>query len=181
MLPNKTSKTWHPINNNEWILYFSGPQEDFILSLQFFSCQRGRNSSQPSQGPTTCQTLSNQIFASGNKFLFFCHFAPICSQSSARVLFFKRVSLCDLRISPSFSKMNPFSSALVLCLCFLAVSTAPEKNSAKSRMHDGKLSDKEHFDKDGKHNEEYDHEAFLGKEKKSFDQLTPEESKERLG
>lgn len=48
-------------------------------------------------------------------------------------------------------------------------------------MHDGKLSDKEHYDKDGKHNEEYDHEAFLGKEKKSFDQLTPEESKERLG
>ena len=77
--------------------------------------------------------------------------------------------------------MNAFFSALVLCLCFLAVSTAPEKNNAKSRMHDGKLSDKEHFDKDGKHNEEYDHEAFLGKEKKSFDQLTPEESKERLG
>ena len=72
--------------------------------------------------------------------------------------------------------MNPFFSALVLCLCFLAVSTAPEKNSAKS----GELSDKEHY-KDGKHNEEYDHEAFLGKEKKSFDQLTPEESKERLG
>jgi len=44
-----------------------------------------------------------------------------------------------------------------------------------------KLSDKEHFDKDGKHNTEYDHEAFLGKEKKSFDQLTPEESIERLG
>lgn len=77
--------------------------------------------------------------------------------------------------------MNPFFSALVLCLCFLAVSTAPEKNSAKSRMHDSKLSDKEHYDKDGKHDEEYDHEAFLGKEKKSFDQLTPEESKERLG
>ena len=92
-----------------------------------------------------------------------------------------KVSLCYWRISPSFSKMNAFFSALVLCLCFLAVSTAPEKNSATSRMHDGKLSDKEHYDKDGKHNEEYDHEAFLGKEKKSFDQLTPEESKERLG
>ena len=103
------------------------------------------------------------------------------SQSSARVLFFKGISLCYLSISPSFSKMNPFSSALVLCLCFLAVITALEKHSAKSRMHDGKVSDKEHFDKDGKHNEEYDHEAFLGKEKKSFDQLTPEESKERLG
>lgn len=119
-------------------------------------------------------TLSNQIFASHNKVLFFCHIAQICSQSSARILFFKG-------ISPSFSKMNAFFSALVLCLCFLAVSTAPEKNSAKSGTHDGKLSDKEHFDKDGKHNEEYDHEAFLGKEKKSFDQLTPEESKEKLG
>jgi len=49
-------------------------------------------------------------------------------------------------------------------------------------VHDGKLSDKAHYDEDGKHNTEYDHEAFLGKkEKKSFDQLTPEESRERLG
>lgn len=114
-------------------------------------------------------------------FVFLSLCSDLFSEFCTRFVLFKRVSLCDLRISPSFSKMNPFSSALVLCLCFLAVSTAPEKNSAKSRMHDGKLSDKEHFDKDGKHNEEYDHEAFLGKEKKSFDQLTPEESKERLG
>ena len=32
------------------------------------------------------------------------------------------------------------------------------------------------------HNSEYDHDAFLGEEDaKTFDQLTPEESKERLG
>ena len=34
----------------------------------------------------------------------------------------------------------------------------------------------------GKHNKEYDHEAFLGKElKKTFDQLTEGEAKEFLG
>lgn len=181
VLPNKTSKTWHPINNNEWIFIFRAHNKTLFYPYSFFLANVAEIRANPSQGPTTCQTLSNQIFASCSEFLFFCHIAPICSQSSARVLFIKGISLCYLSISPSFSKMNPFSSALVLCLCFLAVSTAPEKNSAKSRMHDGKLSDKEHFDKDGKHNEEYDHEAFLGKEKKSFDQLTPEESKERLG
>lgn len=47
------------------------------------------------------------------------------------------------------------------------------------------LSDKEHFAKnvedDEHHNVEYDREAFLGTdEQKTFDQLTPEESKERL-
>ena len=77
--------------------------------------------------------------------------------------------------------MTWLSSAFCVCLCLLAASAAPDKSSADSRVHDKKLSDKEHYDKDGKHNEEYDQEAFLGKEKKSFDQLTPEESKERLG
>jgi len=48
------------------------------------------------------------------------------------------------------------------------------------------LSDEEHFTADAEgeshHNVEFDHEAFLGKdEEKTFDQLTPEESKERLG
>ena len=43
------------------------------------------------------------------------------------------------------------------------------------------LSDETHF-KEEEHNPEYDHEAFLGKEEsKNFDDLTPEESKERLG
>ena len=48
------------------------------------------------------------------------------------------------------------------------------------------LSDEEHFADDGnespKHNLEFDHEAFLGKdEQKIFQDLTPDESKERLG
>ena len=45
------------------------------------------------------------------------------------------------------------------------------------------LSEEEHYNGDQfEHNEEYDHEAFLGKEEaKSFDQLPPEEAKRRLG
>lgn len=70
---------------------------------------------------------------------------------------------------------------LCIYLCLNLAGSAPEKTISGSRVHDGKLSDKEHYDKDGNHNPEYDHEAFLGKEKKSFDQLTPVESKERLG
>lgn len=43
------------------------------------------------------------------------------------------------------------------------------------------LSDQEHYEGDG-HNADYDHEAFLGKDQaKEFDNLTPEESKRRLG
>lgn len=152
----------------------------FIPTVSF--CQRGRNSSQPFPGRVH---MSNIIQSSIPKrqrvFVFLSHCSDQFSVFCTRFVFQRPLSVCYLRISPSFSKMNPFFSALVLCLCFLAVSTAPEKNSAKSGVHDGKLSDKEHYDKDGKHNEEYDHEAFLGKEKKSFDQLTPEESKERLG
>lgn len=43
-----------------------------------------------------------------------------------------------------------------------------------------KLSESPH-EEEGEHNNDYDHEAFLGREEaKTFDQLTPEESKERL-
>ena len=50
----------------------------------------------------------------------------------------------------------------------------------KDRVHHGKdLSDHPH---DDNQDFQYDHEAFLGKEEaKTFDQLTPEESKQRLG
>ncbi|XP_039294645.1 calumenin isoform X1 [Nilaparvata lugens] len=41
-------------------------------------------------------------------------------------------------------------------------------------------SGNQHFDH-GHHNAQYDHEAFLGEEAKTFDQLTPEESQRRLG
>lgn len=43
------------------------------------------------------------------------------------------------------------------------------------------LSDEQHYGDHNEHNAAYDHEAFLGEdEAKSFDQLSPEESKERL-
>lgn len=57
----------------------------------------------------------------------------------------------------------------------------PGEKDHKERVVDKKLSEQEHGEDDD-HNNEYDHEAFLGKEDaKTFDQLTPEESKERLG
>ncbi|KAK3570051.1 hypothetical protein QTP86_009582, partial [Hemibagrus guttatus] len=69
---------------------------------------------------------------------------------------------------------------LLLCvaLCVAHISTKPMEK--KDRVHhDAPLSEKEHDDEE---NFEYDHEAFLGQEEaKTFDQLTPEESKERLG
>lgn len=44
------------------------------------------------------------------------------------------------------------------------------------------LSTEQHYDENAAHNSEYDHEAFLGAdEAKEFNQLTPEESKARLG
>lgn len=51
------------------------------------------------------------------------------------------------------------------------------------RVHDQVISHEHHFhDADGHHNPVYDHEAFLGEsESKAFDQLSPAESKKRLG
>ncbi|KAM6306803.1 calumenin isoform 2-T2 [Podargus strigoides] len=60
----------------------------------------------------------------------------------------------------------------------LCISSKPTEK--KDRVHhDPQLGDKVH---DDAQNFDYDHDAFLGTdEAKSFDQLTPEESKERLG
>ncbi|XP_069461266.1 reticulocalbin-3 isoform X2 [Ambystoma mexicanum] len=70
----------------------------------------------------------------------------------------------------------------VFCLLVLATSRVSSKptQEKKGRVHHGKdLSDHQH---DDSKDFQYDHEAFLGKEEaKTFDQLTPEESKERLG
>ncbi|KAI7803376.1 reticulocalbin-3 isoform X2 [Triplophysa rosa] len=55
--------------------------------------------------------------------------------------------------------------------------TVPAQEKRVHHQHD--LSDHAH---DDAHSFQYDHEAFLGKEEaKTFDQLSPEESKERLG
>lgn len=56
----------------------------------------------------------------------------------------------------------------------------PKPEEKKSKIIDDKLSAKEHYHGD-QHNLQYDHEAFLGEEAKTFDQLPPEESRRRLG
>jgi len=51
----------------------------------------------------------------------------------------------------------------------------PEEKRHDSAAHAAHLNHEEH-------NAQYDHEAFLGEDQaKTFDQLTPEESKRRLG
>lgn len=74
--------------------------------------------------------------------------------------------------------------ALFFFLYVLAICVKTGEGATKrtgSARDQGSLSDEEHYNEKGEHNSEYDHEAFLGNQKKSFDQLTPEESKERLG
>ncbi|KAM4651301.1 reticulocalbin-3 isoform 1-T1 [Discoglossus pictus] len=68
---------------------------------------------------------------------------------------------------------------LLVAVCASWVLCKPTQEK-KDRVHHSKdLSDHQH---DDSKDFQYDHEAFLGKEEaKTFDQLTPEESKERLG
>ncbi|KAJ8281345.1 hypothetical protein GJAV_G00066510 [Gymnothorax javanicus] len=68
---------------------------------------------------------------------------------------------------------------LLLLLCACLVQSKPTLR--KDRVyHEPDLSPRPSNEEDGSH--KYDHEAFLGKEDaRTFDQLTPEESKERLG
>uniref|UniRef100_A0A0B7A6Z7 Reticulocalbin-3 n=1 Tax=Arion vulgaris TaxID=1028688 RepID=A0A0B7A6Z7_9EUPU len=74
-------------------------------------------------------------------------------------------------------KMYMFLLA-VLILAVTICSTIPT-NEQKQRVYDQPLSDEDH--NDGEHNTKYDHDAFLGQdEAKTFDQLTPDESKSRL-
>ena len=43
-------------------------------------------------------------------------------------------------------------------------------------------TDQQHYNPEREHNPEFDHEAFLGEEQaREFDQLTPAESRRRLG
>lgn len=67
-------------------------------------------------------------------------------------------------------------------LLFILVITVVLINSifCKQSQHDH-LSKESHYTDDNHHNPEYDHEAFLGAdESKAFDNLSPEESKDRL-
>jgi len=56
----------------------------------------------------------------------------------------------------------------------------PDEGEKNDRTLEKDLSDKKHYEHEA-HNVEYDHEAFLGEDAKKFDQLTPEESRRRLG
>ena len=79
--------------------------------------------------------------------------------------------------------MARFFCTVCVCLCLLLVDARPPeaKGQKKGRVYDKDLSEEEHFKESDQHNTEYDHEAFLGKDKRKFDELTPAESKERLG
>lgn len=68
----------------------------------------------------------------------------------------------------------------VLVLLISVAQALPKSEEKTERVFNRELSDKEHFESEH-HNPEYDHEAFLGEEAKTFDQLPPEESKRRLG
>lgn len=58
----------------------------------------------------------------------------------------------------------------------------PKPDDGKSRVVEKTLSDEQHYNGEEEHNSDYDHEAFLGEqEAKTFDQLSPEESQNRLG
>ena len=62
--------------------------------------------------------------------------------------------------------------------------TLTQAGNDKQRHHRGPkdLSDEPHYSPEAKHNPDYDHEAFLGKEQaERFDQLPPEEARRRLG
>lgn len=69
----------------------------------------------------------------------------------------------------------------LVCLVAVLLGIAGVLAKPESRGHDGKVSDQQHFSKTGEHNPSYDHDAFLGSEKSTFDKLSPEESKRRLG
>ncbi|XP_037070428.1 calumenin-B-like [Pollicipes pollicipes] len=68
----------------------------------------------------------------------------------------------------------------VLCTCALAAAAPKTGAEHKDRSKEKRLSDEDHYDEDEEHNLDYDHEAFLGDEAKEFDELSPDESKERL-
>ena len=69
---------------------------------------------------------------------------------------------------------------LLMCFALCVVYATSKPTEKKERVHhEEPLSSREHNDADGF---EYDHEAFLGREEaKTFDDLTPQESKRRLG
>lgn len=80
-------------------------------------------------------------------------------------------------------EMHLASPLLLACFSLLAVGLAiPKADDQTNRVKEKILSDEKHYNDDQEHNLDYDHEAFLGEqEAKTFDQLSPEESQQRLG
>lgn len=77
--------------------------------------------------------------------------------------------------------LNMILRKLVLFSAIVVQTIAlPKEENHNDRIYNRDLSEKTHFENEH-HNPEYDHEAFLGEEAKTFDQLPPEESKRRLG
>ena len=76
--------------------------------------------------------------------------------------------------------MKKESAVLFFC-CLLAGNAlaVPTHRSDSREFKQDDLSHAKHYE-DGEHDTEYDHEAFLGEESKKFDDLPPEEAKERL-
>uniref|UniRef100_A0A1W7R9T9 Reticulocalbin-3 n=1 Tax=Hadrurus spadix TaxID=141984 RepID=A0A1W7R9T9_9SCOR len=66
-------------------------------------------------------------------------------------------------------------------LCFTLAFVVPKPEEKKSRVIEKSLSDEQHYGDEEEHNVDYDHDAFLGDDAKTFDELTPEESRKRLG
>lgn len=74
--------------------------------------------------------------------------------------------------------MDVFGFVCAVLLCTVMVHGKPTLRKERV-LRDPELSRQAHEDNKSF---QYDHEAFLGKdEAKTFDQLTPEESKDRLG
>lgn len=65
--------------------------------------------------------------------------------------------------------------AILITSCICAATTGRDRPN----QHKETLSEKDHSI-DGEHNDEYDHEAFLGDMKDEYDELSPEEAKKRL-
>jgi len=77
--------------------------------------------------------------------------------------------------------MKIYSLTLVVLTISTVYCSAIPTNEKKTRVHGMELSDEDHLS-NGEHNPDYDHDAFLGHdEAETFDQLSPDESKKRLG
>jgi Ca2+-binding EF-hand superfamily protein len=78
--------------------------------------------------------------------------------------------------------MKPFLVVFLLCVTLATYSLGKPTVSDSKKAQGDKLSDAQHYTEGGKHDHTYDHEAFLGKERADqFKELTPEESRRRLG